>query len=336
MGGNAAIYGCEGPVLTGAEAAFFRDADPWGFILFARNVETPEQVRRLTADLRETVGRDAPVLIDQEGGRVARLGPPHWRRWQAVMNLFDGADEEAALEAARLRYRIIAEELRGIGIDVDCMPLLDVPVPEGHEVIGARALGLSADDVARRGRAVCEGLLAGGVLPVIKHIPGHGRATADSHHELPRVLTPHSELSAIDFAPFRALADQALGMTAHVVYEALDHDRCATLSPTVIRAIREEIGFDGLLMTDDLSMRALTGPLGARAAAAFAAGCDMALHCNGLLAEMIDVAGAVPPLRGKPADRARRAEAARHAPEPFDLAAAEARYQTLTGEDLHV
>ena len=252
-----------------------------------------------------------------------------------MAGLFDGADEARALEAARLRYRIIADELARVGIDVNCAPLLDVRAPEGHEIIGSRALGQAAEDVARRGRAVCEGLLAGGVLPVIKHIPGHGRATADSHFELPRVDSPRAELERIDFAPFRALADQALGMTAHVVYEAIDPDRCATLSPAVIEVIRQEIGFDGLLMTDDLSMRALAGPMAARARDAFAAGCDVVLHCNGDMAEMTAVASATPPLSGAAARRAARAEAARRQPGPADIAAAVERYQELTGEALH-
>lgn len=335
MGARAAIFGLAGPGLTAAERAFFAEAAPWGFILFARNVESPAQVARLTAALREAVGRDAPVLIDQEGGRVARLGPPHWRRWQPVMRLFDGADEEAALEAVRLRYRIIAEELAGLGIDVDCVPLLDVPAPGAHDVIGERALGRDATAVARRGRAVCAGLRGGGVLPVIKHLPGHGRAGADSHHDLPRVATPLAELDAVDFAAFRPLAGEALGMTAHVVYEAIDPRACATLSPAVIGAIRREIGFGGLLMTDDLSMRALSGSMAARTQGALAAGCDVILHCNGDMAEMREIAAHAPLLAGEAAARAARAEARRGNREPVDLWAAEARYSELTGEKLH-
>lgn len=332
---TAAIYGLAGPELTADEAAFFRDADPWGFIVFSRNIADPAQLSRLTWRLREAVGRDSPILVDQEGGRVQRLGPPHWRSWRPVAGLFDGAEESDALEAARLRYRIIADELRPVGIDVNCAPLLDVRAPEGHEIIGSRALGQAAEDVARRGRAVCEGLLAGGVLPVIKHIPGHGRATVDSHRDLPRVSAPRAELERIDFAPFRALADQALGMTAHIVYEAIDPARCATLSPVVVELIRREIGFDGLLMTDDLSMRALTGRMDERARDAQAAGCDVVLHCNGDMAEMVVIASATPPLSGAAAARAARAEAARRAPEPADIAAAVTRYQQLTGEARH-
>ena len=331
---SAAILGLAGPKIAPDEAAFFREADPWGFILFARNIADPEQLTRLTADLRDAVGRDAPILIDQEGGRVQRMRPPHWRQWSDVLRVFENGDEAQAVEAVRLRYRVIADELRAVGIDVNCAPVLDVPAPGGHEIIGPRALGRSPDEVARRGRAVCEGLLAGGVLPVIKHIPGHGRAPADSHIALPRVTAPRDELAA-DFAPFRALADQPLGMTAHVVYETIDPDLCGTQSPTVIGLIRGEIGFDGLLMSDDLSMRALTGPFGARARVCLSAGCDIVLHCNGDMAEMQDVAGAVPALAGESARRAARAEAARRAPDATDIALAAARYRELTGESLH-
>lgn len=332
---SPAIFGLSGPELTAREEQFFRAADPWGFILFGRNIADPAQLRRLTGSLREAVGRDAPVLIDQEGGRVQRLLPPHWRSWGDVLDLFDRVDEDRALDAVRLRYRIIAAELRAVGIDVNCAPVLDVAAPEGHEIIGARALGHGPAEVARRGRAVCEGLLAGSVLPVIKHIPGHGRAPADSHLALPRVSASREDLDRIDFAPFRALADQALGMTAHVVYEAIDPDRCATVSPAVIALIRGEIGFDGLLMTDDLSMRALTGPMGDRAHQALAAGCDVILHCNGEFDEMEAVAAAIPALSGPAADRAARAEAARRPPDGEDIAAAEARYRALTGEVQH-
>jgi len=335
MGTRAAIFGLTGPAPSAAERAFFAEAAPWGFILFARNVESPAQVTHLTAELRDAVGRDAPILIDQEGGRVARLRPPHWRQWQPVMRLFDGADEESALEATRLRYRIIAEELSALGIDVDCMPLLDVPAPGAHDVIGERALGREAEAVARRGRAVCEGLRAGGVLPVIKHLPGHGRAGTDSHLELPRVATPLTELNAVDFAAFQPLAGESLGMTAHVVYEAMDRERCATLSPIVIGAIRNAIGFDGLLMTDDLSMQALSGPMAARTRDALAAGCDVILHCNGEMAEMAEIAAHAPLLEGDALRRAARAEAERGDREPVDLPAACARYSELTGETLH-
>jgi beta-N-acetylhexosaminidase len=332
---RAAIFGLAGPGLTAVERAFFAEADPWGFILFGRNLREPEQVRRLVGSLRDSVGRTAPVLIDQEGGRVARLRPPHWRRWAPVRRLFDGADEAAALEAAWLRYRIIAAELAALGIDVNCAPLLDVPAPEGHGIIGDRALGETPEAVARRARAVCSGLRAGGVLPVIKHLPGHGRAPVDSHLSLPLVSAPREALERVDFAAFRPLAGEALGMTAHVVYAAIDRERCATLSAEVIGVIRREIGFGGLLMTDDLSMRALDGPMAERARAALAAGCDVILHCNGDMAEMREIAAVVPQLSGAAARRAARAEAERGTAEHFDLAAAEARYAGLTGESVH-
>jgi beta-N-acetylhexosaminidase len=339
MGARAVILGLLGPRLLPQERAFFAEVQPWGFILFDRNVESPAQLARLTADLRDSLGRDAPVLIDQEGGRVARLGPPHWRRWQPVMRLYAGADEDRALEATRLRYRIIAGELAALGIDVDCMPLLDVPAPGAHDVIGERALGLEPQAVARRGRAVCDGLRAGGVLPVIKHLPGHGRADLDSHHAMPRVPTPRATLEAVDFAAFRPLAHEPLGMTAHVVFEAIDRDRCATLSPAVVGMIRHEIGFDGLLMTDDLSMNALTGAMADRVTGALAAGCDLILHCNGDPAEMLEIAAWSPVLAGPAARRAARADAERielrRAAEALDIGAAEARYSELTGESLH-
>ncbi len=344
MGARAVIFGLAGPELLAEERAFFAESAPWGFVLFARNVESPAQLSSLTADLRDAAGRDVPVLIDQEGGRVARLRPPHWRRWQPVLRLFakvdGGANEEAALEAIRLRYRIIAGELVAVGIDVDCVPLLDVPAPGAHTVIGERALGHEAQAVARRGAAVCEGLRAGGVLPVIKHLPGHGRAAVDSHHEAPRVATPRETLEAVDFAAFRPLAHEALGMTAHVVFEAIDRSRCATFSPAVIAAIRHQIGFDGLLMTDDLSMNALSGAMSSRVTGALTAGCDVILHCNGDMAEMREVAAHIPLLAGPAAERAARAEAERGAihhgsGEDFDIGAAEARYSELTGERLH-
>lgn len=333
----AVIFGTSGPRLRADEAAFFRDVDPWGFILFARNVEDPEQLRRLTGDLRDAVGRDAPILVDQEGGRVQRLRAPHWREWQDMADLIDsfttnGADEELVLEALRLRYRIIAGELRAVGIDVNCAPLLDIPVPGCHDIIAKRALGRDPDRVAARGRAVCEGLLAGGVLPVVKHMPGQGRGEVDSHHSVPRTDASHEELSRIDFAPFRGLSDQVLGMTGHIVLEAIDPDSPATHSAKVIGVIRREIGFDGLLMTDDLSMQALTGSVEQRAGAALAAGCDLALHCNGDMGEMQAIARILPRLAGQAADRAGRAEQARPASDGADIAEAFERYSELVGE----
>ncbi|HEU4518782.1 MAG TPA: beta-N-acetylhexosaminidase [Microvirga sp.] len=328
MTARAFIAGCSGPTLTARESAFFRDAAPWGFILFRRTVEDPAQVRALCDALRETVGRaDAPILIDQEGGRVQRLGPPHWPKYPPGSAYGRIPDPVARRELTRLGARLIAHDLRAVGIDVDCVPVLDVPVAGAHDVIGDRAYGRDPQSVAILGRAAAEGLLAGSVLPVIKHIPGHGRAFADSHLQLPVVETPRAELEAHDFAPFRALADMPLAMTAHVVYTALDPERPATTSPVVIgEVIRAGIGYDGLLMSDDLSMKALQGSFRERAEASFAAGCDMALHCNGDMDEMAAVAEGAPALDG---EAFRRAEAAlgriRHAPEPLDPVDARAR-----------
>jgi beta-N-acetylhexosaminidase len=321
---SAAILGCSGPRLTAGEAAFFREAEPWGFILFARNVETPDQVRRLVDDLRDTVGRaDAPVLIDQEGGRVQRLGPPHWRRYPPGAAYAAAGDPEAT---TRLGARLMAHDLRDLGITVDCLPVLDVPAPDGHEVIGDRAYGRTPEAVARLGRAAAEGLLAGGVLPVVKHMPGHGRAKADSHKALPVVTAGWDELEGRDFAPFKALADLPMAMSAHVVYTAIDPDRPATTSRAVLdRVIRGAIGFDGLVMTDDLSMQALSGGFDARAAAALDAGCDVVLHCNGDMDEMAAVVAGVRPLAGRSADRAQAALSRLGEPEPLD-AQAHARF----------
>jgi beta-N-acetylhexosaminidase len=334
MAARAAIFGCAGPALGPDEAAFFRDADPWGFILFARNVETPDQLRRLTAALRESVGRDAPILIDQEGGRVQRLGPPCWRGWDDVGTALAALAPETAEEALELRYRLIAAELVAVGIDTDCAPLLDLRLPGADPIIGARALGAEPETVARLAAAVIRGLEAGGVRPVIKHIPGHGRADADSHARLPIVSADRATLDATDFAPFRAHAGAALGMTAHVRFDAIDPARCATLSPEAIRVIREEIGFGGCLMTDDISMGALDGPIGARCDAALAAGCDLILHCNGDRAEMTAVAAATPRLAGSARARAEAAEP-RPAAEPFDPAEAERRLAALSGGMAH-
>lgn len=308
----AAIYGCAGPSLSAAEAGFFRAANPFGFILFARNCEEPQQVRELVAALRASVGRaDAPVLIDQEGGRVARLKPPHWRAAPpaSYFGRLASHDRERAHEALRLNTALIAAELIDLDIDVDCVPLLDLQFPGAHDVIGDRAFGGDPELVADLGRTVCETMLAAGVMPIVKHIPGHGRARVDSHKELPVVGTAKAELEASDFRPFQALSDAPWAMTAHVVYSALDPDRPATTSPGVIsQVIRGEIDFDGLLLSDDLSMEALQGSLGERAAASLAAGCDVVLHCNGEPAEMEQVAAAVGPLS---AEAQRRVAAAR-------------------------
>jgi beta-N-acetylhexosaminidase len=327
---RAFIAGCSGPELTPDERAFFRDSNPWGFILFKRNIETPEQVRALTDALRETIGRaDAPILVDQEGGRVQRMGPPHWRRYPAG-SAYGRIAVQAPMtrrEAARLGARLIAHDLLSVGINVDCLPVLDVPQPGAHDVIGDRAYGADVASVAVLGRAAAEGLLAGGVLPVVKHIPGHGRAGSDSHEALPTVTASRDELERTDFEPFRVLADMPVAMTAHVVYAAIDPERPATTSRKVMReVIRGSIGFAGLVMSDDLSMNALSGSLGERAAAAIEAGCDVALHCNGRLDEMQAVAAATPILAGKAWRRAENALGRiAHRPEPLDAVDAQAR-----------
>lgn len=328
---SAAIFGCSGLTLSKTETAFFRDAQPWGFILFARNIETPDQVRALVRELRETVGRDdAPVLIDQEGGRVARLGPPHWGRYppgQAYGQL-PANDPLLRREITRLGARLLAHDLTDLGINVDCVPVLDVPVEGAHDIIGDRAYAKHPDGVASLGRAACEGLIAGGVLPVIKHIPGHGRASADSHLDLPVVDTPFEELDAWDFAPFRVLSDMPMAMTAHVVYSAVDRKRPATTSKKAMRkVIRGVIGYDGLVMSDDLSMKALGGDFASRAADSLAAGCDVVLHCNGDMAEMKQVMKGTKRLSGQAARRARAALGRIvRTPEPFDVKEGRARF----------
>ncbi len=337
MTARAAIYGCAGPRITAVERAFFRDAQPWGFILFARNVETPDQVAVLVEELRGCVGRAAPILIDQEGGPVQRLRPPHWRAAPpaAVFGALYARAPQAALEAARVNASLIASELHACGIDVNCAPVLDMPASGADPVIGERAFATDPDAVAALGRATLMGLAEGGVAGVMKHIPGHGRALVDSHHARPLVAASRAELEGHDFAPFYALASAApMAMTAHVIYSAYDGDATATTSPTVVRdVIRGVIGFDGLLMTDDLSMKALGGTLTARAVEALAAGCDMLLHCNGDVAEMEGVAAAAPALSGEALRRARAAEDARGAAAALDLDHAHARLKALLAAD---
>ena len=334
MTARAFITGLEKTVVTADEQAFLRDADPWGFILFARNIDDPDQVRRLIADLRGTLGRNAPVLIDQEGGRVQRLRPPHWPSYPpgaAYGQLYDH-DREAGLAAARMGARLIATDLAALGIDVDCLPLADVPVGGADAVIGDRAYGETPAKVSAVAGAVAEGLRRGGVLPVLKHIPGHGRATADSHADLPVVDADRATLECTDFAAFRPLAGLPLAMTAHVVFTAIDPVAPATTSATMVRqVIRGEIGFGGLLMSDDISMGALSGSIGERSRAAIAAGCDVVLHCNGRLDEMKAVAAEAPSLAGQAAQRAAAALAARSAPDDIDLVATRAEFATLMG-----
>ncbi len=306
---SATIFGCSGLTLTAAERDFFREARPWGFIVFKRNIDNPDQLRALCGALREAAGHDAPILVDQEGGRVQRMRPPHWPSYppgRAYNNEALPLSERRRL--ARLGARLIARDLVEVGINVDCLPVLDVPVPGAHDVIGDRAYADDPATIAALGRAAAEGLLDEGVLPVVKHIPGHGRAGVDSHHELPVVDVPLEALESQDFAPFCALSDMPLAMTAHVVYTAIDPENCATTSRRVIAdVIRGHIGFDGLLMSDDVGMKALGGSFSSRTRDLFAAGCDLALHCSGEMDEMEAVAGAAPLLAG---EALRRSDAA--------------------------
>jgi beta-N-acetylhexosaminidase len=333
MPSRAFITGVSGPELTASERDFLRAERPWGFILFKRNVDSPAQVTRLVAELRETVGEpDAPVLIDQEGGRVQRLGPPHWPAYPpgAVFGSLYDRDPAVGLKAAWLSNRLIAADLAELGITVDCLPLADVPVAGADAVIGNRAYGTEPAKVAAIARAVTDGLEQGGVLPVLKHIPGHGRATADSHFRLPTVDAPRSELERTDFAAFIPLADLPMAMTAHVVFCTLDPAQPATTSATIIQqVIRGGIGFQGLLMSDDVSMNALAGSIAERTRAIVGAGCDMVLHCNGKLDEMREVASQTPELSGKALERAVKALASRKAPQPFDRRAARAELDAL-------
>jgi beta-N-acetylhexosaminidase len=333
MNSRAFITGVSGPELNAAEREFIRAERPWGFILFKRNVETPTQVITLVRELRKAAGDpEAPVLIDQEGGRVQRLGPPHWPVYPAgaAFGVLYDIDPDLGLSAARLSARLIAADLIDLGVTVDCLPLADVPVPGADAVIGNRAYGTKPDKVAAIGRAVTEGLEQGGVLPVLKHIPGHGRATADTHFRLPVVDNSRAELERTDFAAFQPLADLPMAMTAHVVFSALDPAHPATTSATIVeQVIRGMIGFQGLLMSDDVSMNALAGSLAERSRAIFAAGCDMVLHCNGKFDEMRQVAAETPELSGKALERARRALAARKPPQAFDRLAARAELDAL-------
>jgi beta-N-acetylhexosaminidase len=333
MSSRAFITGVSGLELGADERAFIRAERPWGFILFKRNIETPAQVASLVGELRDLVGNaDAPVLIDQEGGRVQRLGPPHWPVYPpgAVFGALYDIEPQLGFEAARLSSRLIAADLIDLGITVDCLPLADVPIEGADAVIGNRAYGTEPGKVAAIARAVTKGLEQGGVLPVLKHIPGHGRATADSHFRLPTVDTARDELDRTDFAAFQPLADLPMAMTAHVVFSALDPVHPATTSATIIRqVIRGVIGFQGLLMSDDVSMNALAGTIAERTRAIVNAGCDMVLHCNGKLDEMRDVAAETPELTGEALNRANRALASRKPPEPLDRQAARAELDAL-------
>ena len=327
----AAILAPEGLGLTASERSFFRDAQPWGFILFARNVSTPNQLCALTSELRSSVGWEAPILIDQEGGRVQRMRGPVWREFLPALDQVSLAGTHAA-RSMWLRARLIAAELHDVGIDVNCAPLADVARNDTHAVLRNRLYGKTPSQVAENARATANGFLAGGVLPVLKHLPGYGRATVDSHHDLPRVTVDRNELEAIDFEAFRPLSNLPLGMTAHILLEAVDNAP-ATLSAGVIDLIRENIGFNGLLMTDDISMEALPGGLRHRTRKALSAGCDLVLHCNGRMPEMIDVITEAGTLGDFAKARADAALAHRSTPQPLDIAAAEDELASLlTGQ----
>ena len=330
---GAVIFGPEGHAVTDWEKSFFRDADPLGFILFARNVDTPDQLRRLTGNLRAAVGRDAPVLIDQEGGRVQRMRAPHWREYLPPLGQMAVARDP--LRAMYLRYRLIADELRAVGIDANCAPTADVADAQTHPFLRNRCYGETVNVVIDAARVVVAGLISGGVLPVLKHIPGHGRARVDSHKGLPRVSAKRADLEAQDFAPFKALNDLPMGMTAHIVFEDIDPGAPATTSAKMMQVIRDDIGFGGLIMTDDLSMEALQGDLTTRAAASIAAGCDVVLHCNGFAKEMEQVAAASGAMSDAAQARADAALAMRKMPTPIDIHALEAEFRGLLGEGPH-
>ncbi|MCR9110139.1 glycoside hydrolase family 3 N-terminal domain-containing protein [Marivita sp. XM-24bin2] len=325
---GAAIFGCDGARLSPDERAFFADANPFGFILFDRNLETPEQIRALTADLRDAVGWNAPIFIDQEGGRVQRLRAPLATEWLPPLDQVERLGSNAA-EGMRLRYRIIAHELRTLGIDANCAPMLDVARSETHPFLRNRCYGSNLDQVVKIGRAVVEGHEQGGVFPVIKHIPGHGLAQMDSHLELPRIDVPAETLDDIDFAAFRPFADVAMGMTAHLVYRAFGETGPATTSPSMIRRIRDDIGFTGLLMTDDIGMQALSGTVPERGAASMAAGCDVILHCIGDLAERIALMERIGAMPTASQHRAEAAIARRTTPQDVDIAALTAKLAEL-------
>ncbi len=326
----AVIFGVGGKRLSAEEKAFFAEVNPFGYILFTRNCESPEQVRALVSELNDLHGRAVlPVLIDQEGGRVARLRPPYWRASPPAGKLaaIAGCNIEQACEAIRLNARLIASELRGLGINVNCAPVADILIEGAHQIVGDRAYGSDPEQVATLASAMADGLMEGGVLPVLKHIPGHGRALADSHEALPVVDTKLEELRRTDFVPFKRLNNLPFAMTAHVLYTAIDPNQLATVSPAAIRLIREELGFDGCLMSDDLSMHAMTGDFGERTQRTLDAGCDLVLHCNGNMEEMQSIARQLRPMTKQAAQRANRALAMLKDPLPLDSAMAEAQLQ---------
>lgn len=330
LGTRAFICGLEGLRATDFERRYLAETKPWAVILFGRNIDTPDQVCRLTNDVREALGWHAPILIDQEGGRVQRLKPPHWRRYPAASRFgaIEMAERGAGVEAAQIATWMIADDLLDVGIDVNCAPVLDLRVSGGTEAIGNRAYHGDPKAIAMLGRAVHDAYLQAGVVPVVKHIPGHGRAVVDSHLTLPRITTDRATLDRTDFIPFRALNDAPLAMTGHLVFEAIDPRVPATLSPAVIDVIRKDIGFDGALMTDDLAMGALTGSMRDRAGSALEAGCDLALHCNGSRSQMEEICQSIPLLEGRAAERCASA-LSRRGHQTLDRAALTDRLDTL-------
>lgn len=333
MANGATILGCLGTTLSAREISFFKEADPFGFILFDRNLETPDQIRALCDSLRDAVGRDAPITIDQEGGRVQRLRPPLAHQWLPPLDDVERFGKNAP-RAMYLRYRIIADELFSLGIDSNCAPMMDIASEDTHEFLKNRCYGSTLEDVVKVGQAVAGGLLDGGVLPVLKHIPGHGRAVSDSHLDLPIVDTNGEVLRQSDFAAFEALNDLPMGMTAHITYTAFD-DRPATLSPKMMAVIRDDIGFDGLIMTDDITMKALTGSLTELSRLSIDAGCDIVLHCNGDMAEMEEVVAASGAMSDKSQGRADAALACRRTPDLVDISHLHAQLEALANEAGH-
>ena len=340
MGQGAYILAPKGLDLSPKESAFFREADPWGFILFARNCETPDQLRRLTSDLRTCVGRDAPILIDQEGGRVQRMRAPHWAEWMPPLDQVEALsfkgngpelfENSGAVRAMYLRGLLIGTELKAHGIDTNCAPSADIAAPETHPFLRNRCYGSDAQTVVGMARACANGLMAAGVLPVLKHAPGHGRATLDSHKALPLIETPLSALQESDFAPFRALCDLPMAMTAHIVLPEIDPDLPVTMSAKGVALLRQDLGLTNLLMTDDISMGALSGSLEDKAIGALGAGCDLILHCNGELSEMETLATATAGLFDEAAQvRAQAALDARKTPIDIDIPALQAEFDAL-------
>lgn len=329
----AVIFGLQGPRLSSAEKAFFRDANPWGFILFARNIETPDQVKALTQSLRDTVGRDVMIFIDQEGGRVQRLRSPHWFDYPSLGSIAKSYSDNKrnTRRAIFLHHRLIAADLRALGINANCAPVLDIPVKDADPIISDRAMGTNAQQVIDLGQAALAGLLTGGVAPVVKHIPGHGRATVDSHLALPRIPNWLPGLNGSDFLPFKTLNEAPMAMTAHIVVEGLDKRAPVTISPAAIKFIRERMGFDGLIMTDDMDMKALTGSLSGLTRAALTAGCDIALQCSGKLPAMVEVAKGSRYLEGDARRRADIAQLCAQDPRDFDYNSAKTEYLSLTG-----